>query len=413
MIFIAFWVIITVIVQGAAFKKISDDYQGCNVSISDALQKHKERIIFYGPMGRHNFGDIFFPQVFVKNLRHLCNISGYDVHYADILPRNMTKYGFRDVAGITSFMKDSVKTHVVLMGGNIFNCGFQSALWMFNPELPVPEFETCEWKRWVSEFSIAYMLKKSLFHNPGSFVANTIGLTKMNPEVEAILAGYEYVSTRTPPGKPQKIFAPDSVITIKKNFGYEILSRRHLAFKYIAVQFRADLERIDMIAKQLVKIVKATHFGVVFFRAGACRGTDRLDQYNMVVTKMADQGVKDNIHIFGNLNIWAISSLIANAELTIGTSLHVRIVSFAFSVPRVTFSPRDKHLEMIDNWDFGAIACNITGIGRNQIFHTAIATLKCTEFKNQEHSQKAVRMYMDMFSNMIQAMRICDLPSSQ
>jgi len=343
------------------------------------------------------------------NFRNRCAINEYDVHFADILPRDLRKYGSRRIEGLTSFMNDTVKTHVVLAGGETYLCSMNAALEMFNPKFPVPEFATCEWKNWVSQFRIAYLVKKSLFSNPGSFAANTIGLDRWNNEAEEILAGYEYVSTRNYPGRESKIFAPDSVITVNELFREKILGRgRPHTFKYIAVQFRRST-RINEIANQLAMIVKATKLGVIFFRAGVCYTTDELIPYLRVRKEMADLGVHDNISIFRKLNIWDISSLIANAELVIGTSLHVRIVSFAFSVPRVTFDVENenKHRSMIGGWDFGAMACNMSSTKKDQIFQTAMATMNCHEFKNAEHTQKAVKMYMENFQAMIKAMKIC------
>ena len=58
-----------------------------------SLQYQKDRIILFGAIGRHNFGDVLFPEVFLANLKNTCDISSYELIFADILPRNMSKYG--------------------------------------------------------------------------------------------------------------------------------------------------------------------------------------------------------------------------------------------------------------------------------------------------------------------------------
>jgi len=168
---------------------------------------------------------------------------------------------------------------------------------------------------------------------------------------------------------------------------------------------------ITAIAKQLVKLIKVTNLRVVFFRAGAALGHDSITEYVHVRDKMAVQGVKNKTEIFTGLNIWDITSLIANAELVIGTSLHVRVIAFAYSVPRVTFNAGGKHLAMVKYWDFGAIACNMEVTEATGIFKMALKTMRCKEFKNEKHSHMAEKKYMEMFARMIEKMGICNLPS--
>ena len=366
----------------------------------------KERIVLFGAIGRHNFGDILMAEVFEKNLMNTCNITKFDVFFADILPRNMTKYGGREVAGITSFMDDTTKTHVVHVGGQTGGiCSIKCALTMFDPDPNLSERDTPEWKKFENTSKIAYIVKKSMFRNPGSFVTNTIGgYTK---EADEILEDFDFVSTRDYPGTTIKTFAPDSVITIKKIFENKVLDHKPNNFsrKYIAVQFRRREKQIAEIVHELLELVSTTNYGVVFFRAGSVH--DTLDSYEIIQEKLAEVGVRNDIHVFRGLNIWDITSIIANSELVIGTSLHVRIIAFAFAIPRVTFSARPKHESMINYWDYGAIECKIKAIQVDQIFETAKQTMACDAFKNEKYGHLALEVYMEMFQNMIHTMGIC------
>jgi len=399
--------------HNSMFHQSRREYSIYNEPVSDVVQNHREQIILFGAIGRHNFGDLLFAEVFEKNLMNLCDISGYDVFFADILPRNMTIYGGRNVAGITSFMNSSAKTHVVHVGGETTNCSIKFALHMFDPDLSVPEVSTSEWKKFESNSPLAYIVNQSFFANPGSFVANSIGFLPHSNVANEIVKGFDYVSTRNYPGTEFKKFAPDSVITIRENFENKILAHRPDISNYVAVQFRYSnsSEMITAIAEQLVKLIKVTNLTVVFFRAGAALGHDSIIEYGYVKDKMALHGVENRTDIFTGLNIWDITSLIANAELVIGTSLHVRVIAFAYSVPRVTFNAGGKHLAMIKYWDFGAIACNIEVTLATGIYKTALATMRCKEFKNEKHSHLAEKMYMEMFARMIDKMGICTLSS--
>ena len=371
---------------------------------------HNERIVLYGAIGRHNFGDILMAEVYEKNLRSTCDLTGFDVFFADILPRNMTRYGGRDVVSITSFMNDMTKTHVVHVGGEISRVGVKDALSMFNPDPNLPELRTSEWQTFVNlSLSSAYIVKKSLFPNPGSFVTNAIGYSSHSKGINKILADFDFVSIRDYPGTAMKKFAPDSVITIKEIFGNKILAHKPKMFSnYIAVQFRGT-ENVTLVVKNLREIIKATSLGIVFFRAGAAPTHDKLDVYEIALKKMADIGVINNVHIFESLNIWDITSLIANSKLAIATSLHVRIIAFAFSIPRVTFSAEPKHTSMIENWDFGAKKCQIWATDVDKIFPTAMKTMNCDAFRNETYSYRASRAYKEKFYDMIKILGFCNI----
>ena len=146
-----------------------------------------------------------------------------------------------------------------------------------------------------------------------------------------------------------------------------------------------------------------------FFRAGAAPTHDKLDVYEIALKKMADIGFINNVHIFESLNIWDITSLIANSKLAIATSLHVRIIAFAFSIPRVTFSAEPKHTSMIENWDFAAKKCQIWATNVDKIFPTAIKTLNCDAFRDETYSYRASRAYKETFYDMIKIMGFCNI----
>lgn len=375
-----------------------------NNSADNTKYVPQERIVIFGAIGRHNFGDLLMAEVFERNLRIFCDVSGYDVSYADVLPRDMRKYGGRDVRGITEFMNSTMKTHVVHIGGQTGGCTLASALRMINADKNLPILKTSSWKRFSKNSNIiAYIVNKSLFNNPGSFVANTIG--GISNASDKILADFDFVSTRDFQNKKYP-HAPDSVISIRAILEDKINTHEPKFSNYVAVQFRDGCNVIE-ITRQLVMLIRETNYDIVFFRAGAAVGHDSLLPYQTVLENMKIQGFSDNVHIFSSLDIWDISSLIANSELCIGTSLHVRIIAFAFSVPRVTFNPVNKQTSMIAHWDFGAMTCHIGAASEDGIFQTVQATMACGEYMNEAHSAKAVAMYNDMFRDMIAAMKIC------
>jgi len=137
------------------------------------------------------------------------------------------------------------------------------------------------------------------------------------------------------------------------------------------VQF--DAERLgireDDLAEALGAIAREHHLGVICFRAGAIH--DSLLPYKRLAQKLTSQKRMStrlpSVRVFEDLDVWSIVALIASADLVMSTSLHVRIVSSAFSIPRISlnkYGNGDKYGHFVQNFDKSALS-GLPLIGEN------------------------------------------------
>ena len=166
---------------------------------------------------------------------------------------------------------------------------------------------------------------------------------------------------------------------------------------------------LALLVQQLVELVKITGWKVVFFRAGAALGHDDLGMYRKVKKAMFANMTEEKAHIFEELDIWRITSLIANSNLVIATSLHVRIISFAYSVPRITLNAQFKQGAMISEWDYGAKECKVGKSETRNIVETATKALNCSAMTDEKWSLLAVSKYISVFDEMVESMGICNV----
>lgn len=216
--------------------------------------------------------------------------------------------------------------------------------------------------RVVRNADAAYVARKAWFANPGVFIINSVGGGAVaTEEIQKILReDTDFASFRdsVPPGVPNGVIAPDSVVLVRHLFAKRVALPNDLFHgkKYVAVQFHqhATPEQRNQLAVQLVKLARAHQLDVVLFRAGAAWDHDTLSTLAQVAHDITERDPTIVVQLFEDLNIWAIVGLIVHAQLVISTSLHVRIVTFAFGVPRLyntVFPASGKMLAFLKLWD--------------------------------------------------------------
>lgn len=320
------------------------------------------KTILYGAFGRHNFGDLLFPHIVNELLKR--NSIQTEIHYCDILSRDMTEYGGHDVEPISDFFDSEDEINVIHVGGQTATANLEDALAMMDPAIE-HEHEVVKLKE--SNMDLAYLLSKSLFKKPNLFVANSVG--GISPEGLRKFKEYDFLGFRDEQSYEEAIKGgfhdaqnlPDCAILTKHFFGNLISSRtmsekiqnlnKSVGSDYIAVQINIKyLRETKTIGDKLKKIISETNLPIVFFCAGIAPHHDSLDVYK---NKFSDMLPNDMVHFFDGLNIWDICNVISNAKFVIGTSLHVRILSMQYFRPRVTLlpRPRNKHLGFIKKWD--------------------------------------------------------------
>ena len=330
------------------------------------------RVVLYGAIGRHNFGDLIMAEVH----RALIQITRPELSlvFADLLAADMTPYGAQKVEAITDlFGSPEYITDVIHVGGDTLGVTIDSGLDMIGGSKTV---QTRARKKWLAlDFELenrsAYLLQKLLFTNPGTFVVDAVGGV-MWPDDVAALTEADYVSARNPIRGVQHV--PDSVVLLYNVLATEVLAARssasitavHQATKgrpYWAVQLSDEFataygnSTTIVLADQICTATQSAHYekgvAIVLFRAGAIH--DSLPTLNNVKALMKKTCASDiPIVVFEELNIFCICAVIAEAALLMSTSLHARIVALNYHVPRVTFSAKpevSKHSFFVHHWD--------------------------------------------------------------
>ena len=191
-------------------------------------------------------------------------------------------------------------------------------------------------------FNICYIPNKIFFKNDNIItVANSIGgLSSCSEEVKNMLNYYDYVSTRDSNYKGKYHTVPDCAVLTKYLFDFKIqsfnneLSLLEINNKYIAMQFSYDSIN-DNLIETISNISNFLKIPIYLFIAGIAPYHDSFEEYEKIIKKI---NTIYGIYIFKETNIWKICCLIANSYITIGTSLHVRIIAFCYSKIRYTFS---------------------------------------------------------------------------
>lgn len=319
------------------------------------------KTILYGAFGRHNFGDMLFPYI-LKSLLEINSINT-DIEYCDIAEADMTSHGGHDVKSITDFFNYESEINLIQVGGHTANdCN------------PLSFFLNDAREKYASFFykkniNPSYILNKKTFNKPNVFIANAVG--GFSDSGVNKLKEYDFVSFRSKSHYDQSSrlglecqFTPDCVVLLK-HFYDKTISERTLTSEdikslhnlhgkdYIAVQINECLlnTHSSKIIQDIENVIKETQLPLVFFCAGIAQHHDSINLYKQ---KFQNSLPNNRVHFFEGTNIWDICNVISNAKFVIGTSLHVRIVSAVFNVPRVTLYSAhadNKAKEFINQWD--------------------------------------------------------------
>jgi hypothetical protein len=321
--------------------------------------------ILFGAFDRHNFGDLLFPHIVAALLEEK------NLIFAGLTERDLRSCGGHQVSPLAQLAAQYGErpVNIIHVGGELLTCNAWEAAVMLLPPHQAQEAiarfdahpeDALEWARGKLGVSAMapYTVQRKLFPHATGVIYNAVGGVEldhvdpaMRAEVLASLKAANEVSVRD--NKTRAVLnsagiaarlIPDPAVMVAELFGAHIRQRakegeaaqvlKRFPQGYIAAQFSADFgddETLTEIAAQLDRIAISSGFGVAFFRAGAAPWHDDLRCYQRVAARMQVPSVK----IFASLNLWDICALIAHSRAYCGSSLHGRIVSMAFALPRV------------------------------------------------------------------------------
>jgi polysaccharide pyruvyl transferase WcaK-like protein len=106
----------------------------------------------------------------------------------------------------------------------------------------------------------------------------------------------------------------------------------------------------EAIAKALAQVARATGWRPMLFLAGTARHHDRLDQYDAVMTELRAIDATLRPMLIETRLPLELAGWIAKSRLWIGSSLHGRIISGSFGLPRVSLE-NTKVAAYSQTWD--------------------------------------------------------------
>ena len=132
------------------------------------------------------------------------------------------------------------------------------------------------------------------------------------------------------------------------------------------------------------------------FRAGAAAGHDNLKDLQ-TIQHIIETNSSVPVEVFSGLNIWDICALISRAEVLVASSLHCRIVAFAYSVPRIAF-PVDKVVSFIRLWDSQVADISMSPISQiGSAISQALQGNNAGRFHDKTMARRAVQLYLSSF----------------
>lgn len=342
------------------------------------------RTLLFGPMDRHNLGDLLFPHI-VQRL-----LGATPVIHAGLAARDLRPDGGHLTQGIAELAEALGDTPVNLIhvGGETLSCESWEAAALLAPDAAsyarYCQADPAEQQAWANAtLGIAlpapYVLPRELLRNARCVVHNAVGgidlmqrAPRLREQVARALRQADFVGVRdtltrdalTAMGVSSRLL-PDCGVLVRELLDDEIAdhaSRGEVAqvaarFSdgYLALQCSSDFAddaTLDTLALQMRQVAQTSGSGLVLFRAGAAPLHDDLALYRRLALRLT--GVA--LHVFESRHILDICALIARSRGFAGSSLHGRIVALAYGLPRVSVLPpallhRPNKLQaFVDTW---------------------------------------------------------------
>jgi hypothetical protein len=325
------------------------------------------RVLTLGAFERDNFGDTLFHEVTKSYL------PGVEVTAGSILPSRLSSG--EPVVNYRQYLATKRVDAIWVVGGEIGGVVLDDALAMslagdarteYLAQPPDIRRQRALERGFSSHQELAYLPE---FDQDGPrVVINSVGvsaLTNAGPDVVdrslGVLRRAAAVHVRDVPShdflSEEGVVAslgPDMVHAIASVPGYrpdEIA--RPLPAPYALVQINVSLVRhhtIKEVARQVATLAREADLDVVLFAAGVAPGHDNLGIYAAIAALASRDAGARSIRVLTDRNVKRLVHYVAKAELWVGTSLHGRVLSAAYAVPRVSLE-NEKVSRYSNTWD--------------------------------------------------------------
>ena len=278
---------------------------------------------------------------------------------------------------------------IILAGGDVVACDWQSAYGYLLPTIIFPLYEriACYYFPKATDYFVSrlagltselpFNLNRNDLGMTRNVIYNSVGATGVSNVIKesemlslsGVMNDANYVSVRDVFSQDQLSrigccsakLAPDSATVMSSYISVEELDQKssltttkviekhtngYIVFQISQAHVRGKEEAF---AKALSELSNRSKFPIVFIAIGNAAGHNDTVGVHKVVSMLADDVVYDT-YLEGN--IFDLMNIIRNSSCYCGTSLHGLITSMSFGVPRVALLPTlRKQINYMKTWD--------------------------------------------------------------
>lgn len=328
----------------------------------------RPRVLTVGAYERDNFGDLLFLLVTEKYL------PGADVVAAAPFAADMTELLDRRIGAYGDLLREERFDAIWTVGGQIGGTSMESAYRMSMAPAIHAEFKNAPYAQQRKMLAAAvngaplispYLPTPAAFPlNAGAVsVVNSCGLAGVRSrpwhqreELLEVLRSSDAVSVRDVESSNYlgsagiaHTLVPDVVHALGAIDPFE----RDPEADNVVVQCSSGILRLIGHKKLARRLVESSHLDdlrIRFLLAGTATGHDSVEAFEKVAAEIARIAPSREVEIIADRDPMALVDHIRRARVVIGSSLHVRIVSAAYHLPRLTFT-RAKPAAYAAHWD--------------------------------------------------------------
>lgn len=342
-----------------------------------------KKILLLGAFDRYNYGDNLMPLLFKMYVDKYAKeiLADYVFEYTSISDSDLGKYCCLPTTSINKFTCDKSVCAVIVIGGEVL-CAKNSGLFLHMQENNASHlilkylskilrsaFSLYSDRKYSAKWEFPYIPETNFFDTKPKVIFNTVGggishlKNKHKNMVSARLESSNYVSVRDVRTmeevnkfrNAETVLSPDSAYIMSDIITDEFLNenvsekiKNSTNSDYIVIQAAPSKlgASKEHLISQIKKISSSLKVKVVLLPIGYASGHD-----DFKLLKEVNEAVFEDTVLFYDLNVWEIMSVIKNAQVFFGTSLHGVITAMSFGVPHFGLNKSIKKLDsFLKDW---------------------------------------------------------------
>ncbi|WP_068544421.1 polysaccharide pyruvyl transferase family protein [Thalassotalea crassostreae] len=390
-------------------------------------------IILYGAFDRHNYGDLLFPLIMQRVINR--EYPEKRVEVSGLIDSDLSEFGAPKTISINKALKRAKKdAAIILAGGDIVACNWQSAYGYLLPTTIHPLYERLTWRLpKLTDYLVSrkvgltscfpFNLNKKDAGENRRIIYNSVGATSVSnlkdtkdiAYLSEMINNADYVTVRDHFSQknlqnisvPSVEIAPDSATVMSTYISVEELTEKTSSsthsilnkFKHGFIVFQISQAHVkgntEKFAREIEKLYEELQLPVLFVAIGKAAGHNDIAGVKNIMSMLNSNVIYDS-YLDGS--IFDLMNIIRNSSCYCGTSLHGLITSMSFAVPRVALLPKlRKQINYMKTWDLPHMP---KGINPEELV-SAVKIATSTSNEDLELlSQKLTKTYMESFKKL-------------